>query len=296
MTLEPTRHLEFPSQPNIPDETWLSLACVLEATIPKPGNVHRGADFEDLSFPDFAVCAAVAAPYLAQARAQGVGQAVHQAVLRSREFVPTNVNLGIALLLAPLSAGYDPDNWQAGVRRTLGQLTPADAEWVYRAIQLAAPGGLGQVDAHDVMQDQPPAQLRDAMQAAADRDRVAYQYVHDFDDVFERIVPSLQRGQQQGWPPFISVIHTHLECMAQWPDSLIARKAGVEVARQSAAMAQRVLDSGPPESDAYRVALSDLDFWLRSDGNRRNPGTTADLIAAGLYVALRTGVLRPPYR
>jgi triphosphoribosyl-dephospho-CoA synthase len=29
-----------------------TLACFLEATAPKPGNVHRGADFDDLTYPD----------------------------------------------------------------------------------------------------------------------------------------------------------------------------------------------------------------------------------------------------
>ena len=65
---------------------------------------------------------------------------------------------------------------------------------------------------------------------------------------------------------------------------------------QSAARAQRVLDSGSPGDDAYDRELVELDFWLRSEGHRRNPGTTADLVAAGLFVALRDGIIRPPYR
>ncbi|MFC1759755.1 triphosphoribosyl-dephospho-CoA synthase [Planctomycetota bacterium] len=48
-------------------------------------------------------------------------------------------------------------------------------------------------------------------------------------------------------------------------------------------------------SETYNAALADLDFWLRSDGNRRNPGTTADLIAAGLFVALLEELITPPF-
>ena len=33
-------------------------------------------------------------------------------------------------------------------------------------------------------------------------------------------------------------------------------------------------------------AVGELDFWLRSDGHRRNPGTTADWMAASLFVAM----------
>ena len=32
---------------------------------------------------------------------------------------------------------------------------------------------------------------------------------------------------------------------------------------------------------------AEYDFWLRADGHRRNPGTTADVIAAALFVLLR---------
>ena len=35
--------------------------------------------------------------------------------------------------------------------------------------------------------------------------------------------------------------------------------------------------------------LAEFDFWLRQDGHRRNPGTSADLVAAGLFVSLQDG-------
>jgi triphosphoribosyl-dephospho-CoA synthase len=40
------------------------MACLLEATAPKVGNVHRGADFPDLTFTDFAVSAVCIGPAL----------------------------------------------------------------------------------------------------------------------------------------------------------------------------------------------------------------------------------------
>jgi triphosphoribosyl-dephospho-CoA synthase len=70
----------------------------------------------------------------------------------------------------------------------------------------------------------------------------------------------------------------------------------LEVANRAATMARGVLSAGPPRGEAYECALADLDFWLRADGHRRNPGTTADLIAAGLFVALRDGIIKPPFR
>ena len=81
-----------------------TLACLLEVTAPKPGNVHRSADFEDVTFVDFAVSAVAIAPALDNAVRGGVGRAVRDAIAATRALVPTNTNLGTVLLLAPLAA------------------------------------------------------------------------------------------------------------------------------------------------------------------------------------------------
>ncbi len=84
--------------------------------------------------------------------------------------------------------------------------------------------------------------------------------------------------------------------MSRWPDSLIARKCGAEVAQKAADWAAEVLAAGEPGSETYQQALSNLDFWLRSDHHRRNPGTSADLVTAALFAALRQGVVQTPIR
>src|SRR3954462_15952610 len=81
-----------------------TLACLLEATAPKAGNVHRGADFDDLTFTDFAVSAVALGPPMDSAAATGVGRAVYDAVAATRTLVATNTNHGMALLMAPLAA------------------------------------------------------------------------------------------------------------------------------------------------------------------------------------------------
>ena len=64
-------------------------------------------------------------------------------------------------------------------------------------------------------------------------------------------------------------------------------------AQESAERARAVLEAGWPTTEKGRKAIVELDNWLRAEGNARNPGTTADLIAAGLFVLLRTFALRP---
>ena len=77
-----------------------TLACLLEATAPKVGNVHRGADFENLTFSDFVISAVAIGPAMEAAASTGVGRAVYDAVAATRQVVSTNTNLGMALLFA----------------------------------------------------------------------------------------------------------------------------------------------------------------------------------------------------
>jgi triphosphoribosyl-dephospho-CoA synthase len=55
-----------------------------------------------------------------------------------------------------------------------------------------------------------------------------------------------------------------------------------------------VLDDGWPTLDAGRQAFGAFDAWLRVDGNRRNPGTTADLVTACIFAALRDNEISLP--
>jgi triphosphoribosyl-dephospho-CoA synthase len=266
-----------------------TMAVIYEVTAPKPGNVHRGADFEDVTYVDFLHSAVVVGPVLARVTELGVGAAVLEAVLATRDAVGTNTNLGTLLLVAPLAAVPDGVRPSDGIRRVLRELTFDDTRNVYEAIRVSAAGGLGRAAEADV-QEEPPAELSlvDAMRLASDRDLVARQYCYEFANVFE-IANRIEEGLDRGWSLDTTIVGEHIRQLALEADSLILRKCGPQVAEQTRTMAKRVLDAGSPGDEKYERGLEDLDFWLRSDGHRRNPGTTADLIAAGLFVLLREG-------
>jgi triphosphoribosyl-dephospho-CoA synthase len=268
-----------------------TFACVLEATAPKPGNVHRGADFEDLSYPDLIFSAVAIGPAMERATTQSLGNTILSAVQATRAAVATNSNLGTILLLAPLAAVPRERSLDDGVTEVLSRLNPTDARLVYEAIRLARPGGMGTVNAADVS-GKPPEDLLSAMRLAAERDLVARQYANGFREVFDVVAKTLAAGLERGWTVDSAIVHAQLAVMSQFPDSLIARKCGPALAQQAADRAAAVLQCGSPEDDEFWQAAGDLDFWLRSDGHRRNPGTTADLIAAGLFVLLRDGIMR----
>lgn len=277
-----------------------TLACLLEAAAPKPGNVHRGADFEDLTFVDLASSAVLLGPALERAVSSGrLGTVVLAGVQAAKRAAHSNTYLGTVLLIGPLALawealGADMAVARAGVMRVLQSLDACDAEAVYQAIRLAEPGGLGQVGEADVF-GTPPNDLLHAMRLAEERDLIARQYARGFADVFDLVLPWLQAGLVRGWPLADVIVHAHVQLMHAHPDSLIARKCGQATAEHAAALAGCVLACGTPIDPAYRAALLELDFWLRSDGHRRNPGTTADMLAAGLFVLLRRGALVPPF-
>lgn len=273
-----------------------TLACLLEVVAPKVGNVHRGADFEDLTLSDFAVSAAVIGPVLARAAEQGVGRTVYEAVAATQQWVGRNTNLGIALLLAPLAACPREVSIRIALPEQLQRLTPSDADWTYRAIRLADPGGLGEADEMDV-REPPPADLLAAMRAAADRDLIARQYAEDFRLVLDEAAPAILAARDRGLAISEAVVEAQMELLSRHPDSLIERKCGAETAGAAQARARAAIDARENRDSAtYAALVEELDFWMRSDGHRRNPGAIADLLAAALFVLLREGQLNPPLR
>jgi triphosphoribosyl-dephospho-CoA synthase len=270
------------------------LACMLETTARKPGNVHRFADFPDATYLDFMLSAAAIAPVMDRAPNRRIGETVLDAVRATRRVVATNTNLGMILLLTPLATVPTGEDAIAGVQRVLAKTDVADARLVYEAIRLARPGGLGQVPEQDIA-GEPTRSLRDVMSLAADRDMVARQYQSAFAEVQEGLKTLRLEMRALSRRVETAVIQCHLELLALFPDSLIARKLGLAAAEEVSQKAKELIFAGPAwyvEPGRRRYAA--FDSWLRADGHARNPGTTADLVTACLFVALREGTIQVP--
>lgn len=264
-----------------------TLACVLEASAEKVGNVTPSHAFGDMAYPDFLRSAALVGPAVAEARPGRVGWAVWKAVATARRAVPANTHLGVALLLAPIAAAWRGQrrDLRDRIGRVLAGLGIDDARWAYRAIRLARPGGLGQSRTADV-RGTPRITLREAMALAADRDSIAAEYASGFRLTFTVVLPALRRALRRGLGLLDAIAQAHVELIAAVPDTLIARKRGRAIALAVSARARDVLALGGWHTRAGRAAAARLDRWLRRDGNRLNPGTSADLIAASLFVWL----------
>jgi triphosphoribosyl-dephospho-CoA synthase len=272
---------------------YAQLACIWEATARKPGNVHRFLDFDDTEYVDFLSSAAAIAPVLADAAGRGVGATVLEAVQRTRQVARANTNLGIILLLAPLAKVESWPDGRSGVAAVLNALTIDDAALAYQAIVLSGAGGLGQAPEQDV-HGVPSVTLREAMVLAADRDFIARQYVTGFAGVFDHGAPAILTGIDRTGCLEGGIVNAQLHLMSCFPDTLIARKCGPAEADEAARRAAAVVAAGWPGTARGRAALDSLDAWLRAEGHQRNPGMTADLIAASLFVLLRQSRLRLP--
>lgn len=259
-------------------------ACLIELRALKPGNVHALAGGHSMTVADFETSARVSAPAISTP-GPPVGRRIRDAIRRTREAVGCNTNLGIVLLCAPLGAAAlapGAGSIRERLRAVLATLDVTDSEDAFAAIRMAQPAGLGDSVEHDVRR---PAtvDLRAAMEAARERDRVARQYASGFHDVFELGVPRLEAGLAQWSNLHWAATATYLGFLSAFPDSHIVRKFGTERAEavRSAAgpLAAELLHSHSP--DHMRPALLDFDARLKSLGI--NPGTSADLTVASLF-------------
>jgi triphosphoribosyl-dephospho-CoA synthase len=268
--------------------TAAQLASLLEVSAPKPGNVSPARHFRDARFEHFLASAAAIGPAMARAGERPVGPTVLAAVRATARWAPTNTNLGIVLLFAPLARAAlvgGGATLRESVTTVLAATTIADARAVYQAIRAVRPGGLGRVDTEDI-RDEPTATLRDVMVLAADRDAVAREYATGFETTFEVAGPILAAARGTGLSWNDAIVETYLTLLARRPDTLIARKRGLDAARDVTRQAAEVIAAGSVWSHAGRAAIEAFDLALRDAHNTLNPGATADLTAAALFVTL----------
>ena len=284
------------------------LACLLEATAPKPGNVSPGRHFSDARYEDFIASAAAIGPVFADAAQTTLGVTIRRAVEAASVWTRSNTNLGMVLLLAPIAAAaesvragqhtgsaVDEPIHAAELRRALRECLAAttvdDAREVYAAIRCARAGGLGQVEAQDVA-GEPTVTLLEAMRLASNRDGIAYEFATGYEVTFDWAVPSLGRALADGLPWDDAIVETFLTLLASTPDTHIARRAGHEAAESVSRLASAALQAGGVRSASGRRTIDEMDRALRSTSNAANPGTTADLTAAAIFVSLLGGAWR----
>lgn len=262
-------------------------ACEVDVQAFKPGNVSIYAEGHDMTVADFRLSAKVSAEPLCNPD-YSLGEKIYYAVKATREAVGCNTNLGIILLCAPLIQAINHKPLGVTLRQALSKViagtTIEDADWVFKAITLASPGGLGDSDQQDVNR-QASVTLAEAMKIAGDRDRIALQYATDYQDIFNflllRYNIGLDRWADRNW----AAVLVYADMLSQFPDSHIERKYGDQysemVATRMAQLSEELFKTDNLEQIKPLLYSLDQELKLYSI----NPGTTADMIVATVFTA-----------
>lgn len=301
----------------------LQISCLLEAAADKPGNVSPKKSFDDLNYSHFLISAAAVFPAFLNIRNRGVGEMIYQGIKETHSLINTNTNLGILLLTAPLASAYvnlrekkeeeffdkqalefenlHRDNkfgietkssflnaLRKELKLILDNLDKNDADFAYRAINLSKAGNLDKVEKGDVSQ-KPDLNLYQAMKLAEKRDNISYEYVNNYQIIFEFAFPKFIENMKDIDSIDNLIIKTFLEILAEYPDSLIARKYDLKTAEKVSLRTKMLLDKlRNIEMNSHKavVLIDEFDKYLRSENRKYNPGTTADFITAVIFLSI----------
>jgi triphosphoribosyl-dephospho-CoA synthase len=299
----------------------LELAILLEVSADKPGNVNFVVGFEDTRVEHFLASAVAAAPSFEEAANRGIavsekklsvndvgmGQIIKKCVADIKAWQKGgNTLLGTVILFVPIAvaAGMTPvkENFDFDFARLRENLklavestTAEDAVHLYEAIDIAKPGGLNgapDLDVHDSHSKErllkENVSLYQVFKIAAGYDDVCAEWVNNYPITFDVAYPYLMK-QLRSRDLNTAIVHTFLKVLSEHPDAFIARKVGLEKAREISLDAKKVLELGSVETTKGRASLREFDKKLRESGNLLNPGTTADITAAALALCTLSG-------
>jgi triphosphoribosyl-dephospho-CoA synthase len=313
--------MEFPLNKAEHVSRCLELAILLEVGADKPGNVNLVVGFEGTNHMHFLASAVAAAPHFRLAAERGIAVSKGELSLESvgvgriiRDCVADisawqsggNTLLGTIILFTPLAvaAGMTKDEkgifdlhvLRQNLKKVVEATTPEDAVAVYEAVRIAKPSGLGKAPDLDVNDPgsvkriiEERISLYQVFKIASAYDMVCSEWVNNYPVTFEYAYPLLVQNLKEDGDLNMAIIHTFLAVLAKHPDTFIARKVGLERACEVSAIAEKVLKGGGLRTVAGRERLREFDAMLRRESNLLNPGTTADIIAAALALAVLGG-------
>ncbi|MEM3577496.1 MAG: triphosphoribosyl-dephospho-CoA synthase [Candidatus Bathyarchaeia archaeon] len=299
----------------------LELAILLEVGADKPGNVNFVVGFEGTNHAHFLASAVAAAPYFKLAAERGVavskdklsvgdvgvGNIIRDCVAEVNAWQSGgNTLLGTILLFTPLAVAAGMTAMEKGsfelsvlrrnVKAVVEATTPQDAVAVYEAVRVAKPSGLGKAPELDVNDPnsvkrivEEKISLYKVFQIAASYDMVCSEWINNYQITFEFAYPLLMQNLKENENLNVAIIHTFLAVLAKHTDTFIARKVGIQRAREVSAMAEEVLKYGGLKSPLGKSKLHEFDAMLRRESNMLNPGTTADITATTIALAILSG-------
>jgi triphosphoribosyl-dephospho-CoA synthase len=297
----------------------LELAILFEVSgYPKPGNIHRTADFAETTFEHYLASSVAIAPSFKRAAEQGIkvsegqidasevgiGYVIKDGVDRMLESQSGgNTLLGAVILLAPIAAAagmirnsFSLTKLRKNIKVVVEATTPKDAVNVYDAIARVNPGGLNKSKKLDV--NDPASKkkildegitLFDTFEIASTYDSIASEWVNNYPITFDLGYPYFVKQLKKTGDINTATVHAFLKILAEVPDTFISRKVGQAKAESISAEAKQVLQEGGLTTPLGRNLLNKLDIRLRDPSHDLSPGTTADITEAVLALSNLNG-------
>ena len=274
-------------QHKIPGQIVLS-SFLTEVNALKPGNVSRYAAGHDMAINDFILSAELVSPVLCDQNLS-LGERVLQSIKITGEKVGCNTNLGMVLLYAPIIMAAERTEsdsdiaLQNNLETLLESVSKTDSRLIFEAIRAASPGGLGHSKKYDVNL-LPDCSLFDAMAAARERDFIAKQYVTGFSDIFTTGLDCIKEFTSRWNSVEWATVACYLTFLADFADSHIVRKFGIQTAEQTRTKAIAVAKQFKQHTNPDNAIPALLEFDKELKNLNINPGTSADLAAASVLV------------
>lgn len=316
------------------------LAAALEVSAtPKPGNVHRTADYAQTRFEHFLAGAIALGPAIREASLQGIravsneikyseigiGRCLKIAILNIKSWHSGgNTHLGSVMLFIPLAAAASAvktrdgkitvDNLRKEVIKVIESTTCEDALNFYQIVSSLNLGWLGKTESNgfpDISSKKTSIKIKQDNTTFYD----LMVYSSKWDGIASELTSGLNTAFTIGYPAFIktfektkdiniATVNTFLKILSEVPDTFIARKIGSEITNDASEAvniglsislnisekAKQILDQNQGMLTLEgRISIANFDKELRRSNGTLNPGTTADITAASLMIALLLG-------
>jgi len=274
------------------------LAMILEVSAtPKPGNIDRDHNYTDTRFEHFLASAVGVYPILEKAvhAESGVGSLIHEAVTESSKWQKGgNTHFGAFILLIPLvmAAGRCAKTmslrWH--VKRVVRETTVDDAIEFYKAfsevkikvkpvpdLDLCDNSSTGKIKEQRLT-------LYNIMEKSGSYDMIAQEWINGFWKSFgcsDSIQENLETMNIND-----AIVRTFLTILSFNKDTFIQTKFDSSKAEEVSSRAKKILMKGYLED--INEDIRTFDEELLREGV--NPGSTADIIIAGIFISLYEGM------
>lgn len=276
-------------------------ACILEVTTEKPGNVTPTRNFADTKFEDFIFGSMLIGDAVEKAFIDGkqenfrIGKRIYDFVRESKKYNKTkkNTHFGIALLFIVLGTAlgttiknkkkFKIEELRDVIDYVMKKTGSNDSVYLYRAIKTGNVRVLKNADKFDVLSEDFVSRVKkedlkfyDLMKISSDKDLIAKELTTKMEISFKHLDFLENLSGFSGEISRKEILLLYLNLLSKYPDTLIAKKYGIDTSKKVLNMAKDVI--------AQNLSIEKFSEYLYK--NNLNPGSIADITANVVFLYL----------